>query len=151
MAIARFIKNVSSITSHKKNPSLRLSLREFKEILAYTFIDESILIKLYMYNANIMNKYNIHGHWRSQKATFMLISTLNYVLIDNFLSLFIRLIKMLNQEINYTYLLGLSPSLQQFPLGLGGPPSSSLSVLPGRSCPWCRCFLPLLTKNIYLS
>ena len=53
-----FIKNVSSSTTHKKTPALRLSvftsLREFKKILPNTFIYESILIKIYM-NTNIMN------------------------------------------------------------------------------------------------
>jgi hypothetical protein len=39
------IKNASSSTSHKKTPSLRLSLREIKKILPNTFIYESILIK----------------------------------------------------------------------------------------------------------
>ena len=46
-------------------------------------------------NANIMNtqifyimKYHLNGHQRSQKVTFMFISTLTYVLMDNFLSLF---------------------------------------------------------------
>ena len=48
------IKNVSSSTSHKKTPSLRLSLREFKKILPNTFIYELILIKIYMIT-NIMN------------------------------------------------------------------------------------------------
>ena len=48
------IKNVSSFTTHKKTPSLRLSLWEFKKSLPKTLIYESILIKIYM-NANIMN------------------------------------------------------------------------------------------------
>ena len=39
------IKNVSSSTSQKKTPSLRWSLRDFKNILPNTFIYESILIK----------------------------------------------------------------------------------------------------------
>ena len=62
-----FIKNVSSSTSHKKTPSLRLSvftsihlsLREFKKILPNTFIYGSILIKIYM-NINIMNTQIFH-------------------------------------------------------------------------------------------
>ena len=41
-----FIKYVSSSTSHKKTPSFRLSVREFKKILPYTLIYESILTKL---------------------------------------------------------------------------------------------------------
>ena len=32
-------------------------------------------------------KYHLNGHWRSQKVTFIL--TLTYVLMDNFLSLFL--------------------------------------------------------------
>ena len=65
-----FIKNASSSTSHKKTPSLRPSdclyeiLRKF--FLTYSFI--------YM-NTNVMNtqifdfdKYNLKGHWRSQKV-----------------------------------------------------------------------------------
>ena len=56
-------KNVSSSTSHKKNPSFRLSLREFKKILPSTFIYELILIKMYM-NTNIMNTqiFNSYKH-----------------------------------------------------------------------------------------
>ena len=45
-------------------------------------------------NANIMNtqifnliKYDLNGHCRSQKVTFMFILTLTYVLMDNFLTL----------------------------------------------------------------
>ena len=53
------IKNVSSSTTHKKTPSLRHSLREFKKILPKTFIYESILIKIYM-NTNIMNTQIFH-------------------------------------------------------------------------------------------
>ena len=63
-----FIKNVSYSTSHKKNPSLRLTLREFKKSVSNTFIYVSILIKIYV-NANIMNtqifnfiKYDLNGH-----------------------------------------------------------------------------------------
>ena len=48
--------------------SFRLSLREFKNILPNTFINESILIKIYI-NANIINtkifhliKYDLNGH-----------------------------------------------------------------------------------------
>ena len=41
-----FFKTVSSSTSYKKAPSLRLSLQEFKKILHNTFIFESILIKI---------------------------------------------------------------------------------------------------------
>jgi hypothetical protein len=59
--------NVSSSTSHKKTPSLRLSLWEFKKSLHNTFIYESILIKIYV-NANIINtqifnliKYDLNG------------------------------------------------------------------------------------------
>ena len=95
--ILTLIKNVSSFTSHNKNSvftSFRLSLGEFKKILPNTFFYESILIKIYI-NANIMNtqifhliKYDLNGHWRSQKVTFMFILTLTYVLMDNFLSLF---------------------------------------------------------------
>ena len=74
------IKNVSSSTTHKKTPSLRLyvfpslrlyvftSFREFKKILPNTFIYESILMKIYM-NTNIintqifhLNKYDLKGH-----------------------------------------------------------------------------------------
>ena len=62
------IKNVSSSTTHKKTPSLRLSVRDFKKILPNTFIYESILIKIYM-NTNIintqifyLNKYDLKGH-----------------------------------------------------------------------------------------
>ena len=44
-------KNISSSTSHKKN-SVFTSLRDFKKILSYTFIYESILMKIYM-NTNI--------------------------------------------------------------------------------------------------
>ena len=73
------IKNVSSSTTHKKTPSLCLSVFpslclsfwEFKKILPNAFIYESILIKNYM-NTNIMNmqifhfkKYDLKGHWRS--------------------------------------------------------------------------------------
>ena len=54
-------------------------------------------MKIYM-NANIMNtqifyliKYDLKGHWGSQKFTVMFILTLTYVLMDNFLSLFIFL------------------------------------------------------------
>ena len=63
------IKNVSSSTSHKKNPSLRLSLREFKKILPSTFIYQPILIKKNCMNANIMNSqiFNLF----SQKVTFI--------------------------------------------------------------------------------
>ena len=60
--------NVSYSTSHKKTPSFRLSLREFKKIVPNTFIYESILINIYM-NAKIMNtqkvhfiKYELNGH-----------------------------------------------------------------------------------------
>ena len=52
-------KNVSSSTSHKKTPSLRLYVREFKKILPNTFIYKSILIKFYM-NTSIMNAQIIH-------------------------------------------------------------------------------------------
>ena len=59
---------LSSFTSHKKNPSLRLSLREFKKILPNKFIYESISTKIYM-NANIIKiqifnliKYDLNGH-----------------------------------------------------------------------------------------
>ena len=70
------IKNVSFSTTHKKTPSLRLSVftsfrlsfREFKKILPNTFIYKSILIKIYM-NINIinsqifhLNKYDHKGH-----------------------------------------------------------------------------------------
>ena len=91
------IKNVSSSTSHKRNfvfTSFRLSLREFRKIISNTCIYESILIKIYM-NANIMHtqifnliKNDLNGHWRSQKITFKFISTITYVLMDNFLSFF---------------------------------------------------------------
>ena len=71
-----------------------LSIREFKKILHNTFIYESILIKMYM-NSKIKNtqifyliKYDLNGHWRSQKVTFMFILILTYVLMDNLLSLF---------------------------------------------------------------
>ena len=74
--------------------SFHLSLREFKKILPNTFIYELILIKMYM-NANILNihifhlfKYDLNGHCRSQKVTFMFILILTYVLMDKFLSLF---------------------------------------------------------------
>ena len=40
-------------------PFLRLTLREFKKSLPNTFIDESILIKIYM-NANIKNTQIFH-------------------------------------------------------------------------------------------
>ena len=77
--------------------SLRLSLWEFKKILPNTLIYESILIKIYM-NANIMNmqifhlfKYDLKGHWRSQKVTFMFILTLTYILMDGFWSLFLHI------------------------------------------------------------
>ena len=33
-------------------------------------------------------KYDLNGHWRSQKVTFMFVFTLTYVLMDNILSLF---------------------------------------------------------------
>ena len=79
---------------HLTKNSVFTSFQEFKKILPNTFIYESILIKIHM-NANIMNtqiytfnKYDLNGHWRSQKVTFMLILTLTYVLMDNFLSLF---------------------------------------------------------------
>ena len=62
------IKNVSSSTTHKKTPSLRLSFREFKKIIPNTFIYKSILIQNYM-NTNIkntqifhFNKYDLKGH-----------------------------------------------------------------------------------------
>ena len=64
-------KNVSSSTTHKKTPSLRLyvftSFREFKKILPNTFIYESILLKIYMntfMNTQIfyLNKYDLKGH-----------------------------------------------------------------------------------------
>ena len=51
MIKSKDVKNVSTSTSHKKTPSLRPSLLEFKKILPNTFIYESILI----INANIMN------------------------------------------------------------------------------------------------
>ena len=35
-------KNVSSSTSHKKTPSLRLSLREFKKILLWIDFDKNL-------------------------------------------------------------------------------------------------------------
>ena len=58
-----FIKNVSSSTTHKKTPPLRLSVftsfRKFKKILPNTFIYESILIKIYM-NTNIINAQIFH-------------------------------------------------------------------------------------------
>ena len=61
------IKNVSSSTTPKKTPSLRLfvfpsfrlSFREFKKILPNTFIYESILIKIYI-NTNIINTQIFH-------------------------------------------------------------------------------------------
>ena len=72
-----------------------LSFREFMKILPKTFIYESILIKIYV-NADIMNtqifhliKYDLNDNWRSQNVTFMFILTLTYVLMDNFLSLFV--------------------------------------------------------------
>ena len=34
-------------------------------------------------------KYDLNGHLRSQKVTFMFILTLTYVLMDNFLYLFL--------------------------------------------------------------
>ena len=50
--------------------------------------------KIYV-DANIKNtkifhlfKYDLNGPWRSQNVTFMFISTMTYVLMDNFLSLF---------------------------------------------------------------
>ena len=71
----------------------------FPGILPNTFIYESTLIKIYM-NAKIMNtqifhfiKYDLNGHQRSQKVTFMIILTLPYVLMDKFLSLFNNVIK----------------------------------------------------------
>ena len=54
------IKNVSSSTSHKKNPFLRLFLTEFKKNLPSTFIYKSILIKKNCMNANIMNTQIFH-------------------------------------------------------------------------------------------
>ena len=70
--VSDIIKNVSSSTSHKKTPALRLYIRlyvrEFKKILPNTLIYESILINIYM-NTNIMNtqifhlkKYDLKGH-----------------------------------------------------------------------------------------
>ena len=48
-------------------------------------------------NANIMNtqiyhliKYDLNSYSRSQKATFMFILNLTYVLMDNFLSLYLH-------------------------------------------------------------
>ena len=42
-------------------------------------------------NTQIFNfiKYDLNGHLRSQKVTFMFIITLTYVLMDNCLSLFL--------------------------------------------------------------
>ena len=85
---SKIIKNVSSSTSYKNTPSFRLSLRELKKILPNTFIYESILIikKKYI-NANNMNtqifnsiEYDLNGHWRSEKVTF----------IENFVLIFLN-------------------------------------------------------------
>ena len=35
-------------------------------------------------------KYDLNGHWRSQNVTFMFILTLTFVLMDNYLSFFIK-------------------------------------------------------------
>ena len=68
LAPMNIIKNVSSSTTHKKTPSLRLSFREFKKNFPNIFIYESILIKIYI-NTNIintlifqLNKYDLKGH-----------------------------------------------------------------------------------------
>ena len=94
----RIFKNVSSSTSHTKTLKIwnceTLRHQDFSFYLSSTFIYELILIKIYM-NANIMNtqifhvnKFDLNGHWRSQKVTFMIILTFTYALMDNFLSIF---------------------------------------------------------------
>jgi hypothetical protein len=74
------------------------SVREFKKkkILAHSFMNWCW--KNYI-NANLMNtqifhliRYDLKGHWRSKKVNFMFILILTYVLLDNFLSLFIYLV-----------------------------------------------------------
>ena len=71
----QMIKNLSSSTSHKKTLSFRLSLRE-KKILAHSFMNQFWWEK--NMNANIMNTQIFH----------LIIFTLTYVLMDNFLSMF---------------------------------------------------------------
>ena len=84
-------KNVSSSTSHKNTPSLRLSICHFRNLRKFFLtIILRFLWKIYM-NANIMNtqtfiliKYDHNVRWRSQKVTFMFILTWTYILMDNF-------------------------------------------------------------------
>ena len=72
-------------------------LRDFSFFLSNTFIYEPILLKLSM-NANIVKmqifhkiKYDLRGHLRLFDD-ICLVLTLTYVLMDNFLSLFIYIL-----------------------------------------------------------
>ena len=70
-----FIKECKFFLS--KSPHVRPSLHEFKKILTTTFIYISILINNYMKSTIICPQffyfinYDLKGHWRSQKVTFM--------------------------------------------------------------------------------
>ena len=86
----RAIKNLIyfQVLVHLTKNSVFTSVREFKESLSNTLIYESILIKHYV-NANIMNTQIFHLIKYNLNVNFIFILTLTYVLLDNFLSLFI--------------------------------------------------------------
>ena len=90
VSLNSIFKNVSSSTSRKKNPCLRLfvclysNLRKF--FLTHSFMNRFWqnfiwMITLWMQIFNLI-KYDLNGYWRSQKVTFMFILTLTFVLMD---------------------------------------------------------------------
>jgi hypothetical protein len=74
LLVCVLFKNVSSSISHKKTPWLR----DFSFFLSSIFVYEPILKKKLSMDANIIKtqifhkiKYDLIGHWRSQKVFFV--------------------------------------------------------------------------------